>query len=57
MEPDARRLEIEEDRRRASHPTAVCGCVGAAPWGQGHAPGMTPGPPLPPLSGDGRAGS
>jgi len=42
MEPGVRRLEIEEDRRRASHPTAVRGCVGAAPRGQGHASGVTP---------------
>ena len=33
MEPGVRWLEIEGDRRHASHPTAVRGCVGAAQGG------------------------
>ena len=51
MEPGVRLLEIKGDRRRASHPTAVRGCVGAVQGGQGHASGVTPWPALPLLSG------
>ena len=37
-------MGIKGDRRHVLHPTAASGCVGAAPWGQGHAPGVTPWP-------------